>query len=100
MSFQDYLREIEISTSPEAIEAWKEQARSVTTYKTLNEAEPLVFESAGEAEQHFRKTYLPQLIRSGQVFEISGETSRSLADRRIASAARQAWEREIRSPAR
>jgi hypothetical protein len=99
MSFPDYLREIEISTSAEAVEAWKEQARSVTTYKTLNETEPLVFNSASEAEEHFRKNYLPQILRSAQTFEISGTASRNLPDRRIASAVKQAWEKERGFPA-
>jgi hypothetical protein len=98
MTFQDYLREIEISTQPEAVEAWKEQARNVTTYKTLKESEPLGFQSLEETERHFRENYLPQLIQSGPGFEISGETSRALQDRRIAGAVKQAWEKEISFP--
>ena len=99
MSFQEYMQEIEISTNPEAVEAWKEQARSVTTFKTITEGEPVVFNSATEAEQHFRKNHLEQVLRSGQTFEISGEASRNLPDRRIASAVKQAWENERGFPA-
>jgi len=98
MSFQDYLREIEISTNPEAVEAWKEEARSVTTFKTLNEPEPMEFTSAAEVEQHFRKNYLEQVIQSGQTFEIPGEVSRTLPDRRIAASVKKAWEQELQFP--
>ena len=31
MSFQDYQRQIEIVSDPEAVERWKEEARNVTT---------------------------------------------------------------------
>jgi hypothetical protein len=52
------------------------------------------FESLNEVEQHFRKHHLESVMRSGRTFEIHGETSRALPDRRIASAVRQAWEKE------
>lgn len=58
------------------------------------------FESVGEAEQHFRKHHLESLMRSGKTFEISGEASRELPDRRIAAAVRQAWEQERAFPGR
>ncbi len=64
MSFPDYQRQIEIVTDPEAVERWKEEARSVTTYVTLQEEPPLTFNSAAETERHFRQTYLPGLLRS------------------------------------
>lgn len=98
MAFPEFLRQIEILTNPEAVEAWKEEARSVTTFKTLNEPEPLVFESEAAVEQHFRKNYLDQLIHSGQMFEITGEVSRMLPDRRIAAAVKKAWEQELQFP--
>ena len=98
MAFPEYLRQIEISTNPEAVEAWKEEARNITTYKTLTEQEPVVFESSAEVEQHFRKNYLEKLIQSGQTFEVPGEVSRSLPDRRIATSVKQAWEKELQFP--
>lgn len=98
ISFAEYQREIEIVTAPEAIEAWKEQARTVTTFKTLQETEPVTFTSADEAERHFREHYLQKCLHSGNSFEISGEASRRLPDRAIAAAVRQAWEKETRFP--
>jgi hypothetical protein len=98
ISFPEFQRQIETISAPEAIEAWKEQVRSVTTFTTTQEAEPLTFNSASEAEQHFRKHYLAQILRSGNAFEISGEASRNLPDRAIASAVRETWETETRFP--
>jgi hypothetical protein len=53
-----------------------------------------LFNSLAEVEQHFRANYLPSLIREGSSFHLNGEVSRSLTDRAIASAVRQAWEQE------
>ncbi|MEA3186842.1 MAG: hypothetical protein QOD99_672 [Chthoniobacter sp.] len=99
MPYADFLREIETVTDPAAIEAWKENARSATVFKTVGEGEPLTFASTSEAEEHFRKSHLPQLIRTTASAELPGETSRALADRRIAAAVRQAWEKERAFPA-
>jgi hypothetical protein len=98
MSFPDFQRQIETVSAPEAIEAWKEQVRSITTFTTTQEPEPVTFTSSSEAEQHFRKHYLPQILRSGNAFEISGEASRNLPDRGIAYAVRETWEKETRFP--
>ncbi|SRR5581483_4795163 len=93
MPFPEFQREIEVVTDPAVVDAWKEEARSVTVYKTLKEPEQLTLD-ANEAEQHFRKTYLDSLIRTGTSFDLAGETSRHLPDRRIASAVREAWENQ------
>ncbi|HWB58411.1 MAG TPA: hypothetical protein VG733_02925, partial [Chthoniobacteraceae bacterium] len=98
MPFSDFQREIEVVSDPAVVEQWKDQARSVTTYKTLNEAEPVTFTSASEAEGHFRANYLPQIMKSGNAFELSGEASRNLPDRQLAGAVRYAWEEENRFP--
>ena len=82
----------------QAVADWKEQARTTTTYATLKEAEPVTFKTVLEAEQHFKKTYLPQLVKSGVTLECSGAASRVSADRHVAGAAREAWEAESRFP--
>ena len=100
MSFPDYQRQIEIVTNPEAVERWKEEARSVTTYVTLKEEPPLTFKSAAETERHFRQTYLPGLLRSTPEARVDGVVSRQLADRSLGRAIEDAWAREFRSPSR
>lgn len=98
MPFTEYQREIEVVSEPAVIEQWKEQSRSVTTFKTLQEPEPLSFASAGETEKHFRAHYLARCLRSGNGFELSGTASRNLPDRTLSMAVRHAWEDENRFP--
>ena len=95
MPFAEFQQhEIEIVTDAQAINDWKEQARSTTTFVTLKEEQPLTFKSSFDAEQHFRKNYLPQLIKSGVTLETSGQASRGIADPQILQALREAWEHE------
>jgi hypothetical protein len=100
MSFADYQRQIEIVNDPALIERWKEQARTVTTFKTLNDEPSSTFSSAAEAERHFRSNYLPGLARSVDEATISGVLSRRLADRTLNRAVEDAWTRETRSPSK
>jgi hypothetical protein len=98
MSFADYQRQIEIVSDLALIERWKEQARTITTYKTLNDETSSTFSSAAEAERHFRSNYLPVLLRSVDEATISGVLSRRLTDRTLNRALEDAWTRETRSP--
>ena len=99
MSFQDFQQhEIAIVSDEQTVADWKEQARSSTTYATTQEAEPVTFKTLFDAEQHFKKTYLPQLLKTGLTLECSGHASRAAADRHVAGAVRAAWEAESRFP--
>jgi hypothetical protein len=98
MSFADYQRQIEIVTDPALVEQWKEQARKIVTYTTIREETGSTFNSAVEAEQHFRQNYLPGLLRSVQEVTISGAHSRRLPDRALHRTIEDAWARETRSP--
>jgi hypothetical protein len=100
MSFQDFQRQIEIVSDPAVVEQWKEQARSITTYTTTKEETPITFNSAAEAERHFRQTYLPTLLREAQEMTISGVLSRALPDRGLGRVIEDAWAAEIRSPSK
>ena len=70
-------------TSPEAVERWKEEARSVTTYVTLQEETPVTFRAAAETERHFRQAYLPGFVHRGMELTVDGVVSRRLADRSL-----------------
>jgi hypothetical protein len=99
ISFQEFQRdEIEIVSDEQAVSAWKEQARSSTTFTTLKEAESVVFKSAFDAEQHFKTHYLPNLVKSAATIECTGPASRSGLDRQIGAAVRAEWETESRFP--
>jgi hypothetical protein len=98
MNFADYQRQIEIVNDPALIERWKEQARTVTTFKTRNDEPSSTFPSAAEAERHFRSSYLPGLVRSMDEVTVSGVLSRRLPDRALNRALEDAWTHETRSP--
>jgi hypothetical protein len=53
-----------------------------------------LFSSLADVEQHFREHYLPGVIRQASSVHLSGEASRTITDRAIAAAVRQAWEQE------
>ena len=100
MSFQDFQRQIEIVSDPAVVEQWKEQARSITTYTTKGEEAPVTFNSAADAERHFRQTHLPTLVRAAQEMTIGGVVSRALPDRGLGRVIEDAWAAEIRSPSK
>jgi hypothetical protein len=99
MSFDDYRRTIEITSNPQIVEQWKEEARKVVTFRTKDDQNPIVFENPSAVEQHFRTYHLPRLIRPCLAAELSGETARHLPDRGIIAAIRKARDRENRFPA-
>src|SRR5436190_6112933 len=98
ISFADYERQIEIVSDAALIDRWKEEARKVTTYKTLREKTPVTFSSPVEAERHFRSNYLPGLIHSMNEVTIGGASSRRLPDRTLNRVIEEAWALETRSP--
>ncbi len=100
MSFPDYQRQIEIVSDPEAVERWKEEARSVTTYTTSREEPPVTFQNAAETERHFRQNYLPGLIRELTELTVDGAVSRRLGERALGRVIEDAWARETRSPSK
>jgi hypothetical protein len=98
MSFAEYQRQVEIVSDPVAVEKWKEEARTVTSFATLNEEPPVIFTNSAEAERHFRQNYLPGLVHAVQEVTIDGAASRQLADQRLRRHIEQAWSAENRSP--
>jgi hypothetical protein len=99
MSFEEYRRSIEITSDPELVNQWKEEARKVVTYSTKDQENPVAFESVAAMEQHFRGNHLEKLIKPCLAAEISGDVARHLPDRSIIAAIRRARERENRFPA-
>ena len=101
MSFPDYQRQIEIVSDPEAVERWKEEARSVTTYVTL----------AGGAAAHFHqrgrdRAAFPAELSAGSAPQQRGDdasmawSAGSLSDRSLGRAIEDAWAQEYRSPSK
>jgi hypothetical protein len=99
MSFVQFQREeIEILANEQAVADWKNQLSKVTVYFTTAESEPQEFKTLAEVESHFHKTYLPNLIRSGNNLVCSGRAAREFPERFLANAAREAFDRELAYP--
>lgn len=100
MSFADFQRQIEVVGDPAVVEQWKEEARRVTTFTTLQEEPALTFQNAGEAERHFRQQHLDRLLRESRELTVDGVASRRLPDRALGRLIENSWAQEIRSPAK
>ncbi len=98
MSFEDFRRNIEVSTDPALVERWKEEARTTTTISTREET-PTVLQNLAEARQHFRQHYLDGLLRTGTTLSVHGSVARTLPEPSMMQAIRQAHEQELRYPA-
>ncbi len=99
MSFQEFQRtEVEVVTSEEAVADWKAEISKQTSYHTIKEEEVLEFKSLQDAEAHFRKHYLPQLLKTAPTLECSGKTGRELQERALLNAAREAFDKELAYP--
>ncbi len=98
MSFADYQRQIEIVSDPALVEQWKEEARTVTTFTTLQEEPPVAFTNAADAEKNFRQKHLPNFVRAISETTMDGVTSRTIGDRRLRSLIEEAWSTQTRSP--
>ena len=98
MPFEEFRRNIEVSTDQALIERWKEEARTTTTISTREEP-PTVLASMAEARQHFRQHYLDGLLRTGTRLSVHGSVARKLPEPAMMQAIREAHERELRYPA-
>jgi len=99
MSFPEFQRsEVELVTSEEAVADWKAEVSKQTAFVTLKETEPLQFKTLQEAEAHFRKHYLPKLLKKATTLECSGKAARDLPERPLLNAAREAFDKELAYP--
>ncbi len=98
MSFEDFRRNIEVSSDPALVERWKEEARTTTTINTREEP-PVTLPSVAEARQHFRQHHLDGLLRTGTTLSVHGSVARKLPEPAMMNAIREAHDRELRYPA-
>ncbi len=97
MKLDDYRARVEFVREPEAIEQWKEQARTRRVYRPKGEAEATPI-SREEAVQQLSQKYLPGMIQSGRRFILSASVARELPDGPLRRQLEDAWIRESRHP--
>ena len=101
MSFEDFRRNVEVSTDPTLIERWKEEARTTKTVSTrVAEGEiPVVLNSPADVRTHFRQNHLDSQVHSGVTFKVHGSIAKQLPEPAMMQAIRESHEREMRYPA-
>ncbi len=98
MNFADYQRQIEIVSDPQLVEQWKDEARKITTYTTMDSENPVTFSSAAEVQRHFKENHVANLVQEVAEVPIDGVTSRKLGDRALYRVVENEWSRENGSP--
>src|SRR6202161_4769821 len=63
MSFGDYRRAIEISSDPQLVEQWKDEARKSVTFQTKDQENPASFDNMAGVEQLLRASSLTGVVR-------------------------------------
>jgi hypothetical protein len=94
MSFDDFKRSVETVSDPEVVARWKEQARTVTVYKTRDAENPKTFSDFAELEADFRLHHFDGLVKEAAEFTIGGDAAKLIPDRALAAAVRYAWDRQ------
>ncbi len=98
MSFEQFRREIETVNDPAAVEKWKEESRSNTTFTVVGSEPSIALGSLQEVRQHFEEHHLAENVRAGSSFTVAGPASRGNGDPGLNTAMRYAWEAEARHP--
>ena len=101
MSFDEFRRNVEVSSDPALVEQWKEEARTSTTIRTRapEGEEATVLNGPADARTHFRQHHLETLVRAGRSFKVHGSVARKLPEFAVMQAIREAHDREMRYPA-
>ena len=101
MPFDRYRQHfVEVVSTPEIVEQWKESARRETVFTTKKEEAPVKFKSLSETRQHFMSTYFGKLVTAKNSVTVPATVARTIPDGRIQNALRMNFEEEFRFPNR
>ena len=98
MPFEAFKARVKIVRDEAVVKKWIEEQSWKTQYVCLNLPEPLKLGSRAELETHFRATHLPNIVRQGESFHLSGPAARGLRSSGLARLIRHAWEDQRRFP--
>lgn len=100
LSFERFRSLIEIKSDPESIEKWKEQIRFEEHFKPRETDGAPVLESREAARKHFAGEIFPGLVKENREFLCPASRIGAIVDRRINRAIKEAWDKEMRFPAK
>ncbi len=98
MTLAEYKSHIETLHGEECIEQWKEQCRKQDVYKSKDAGENEEPMTWVKAEEYFRINIAPPLKKKVRHAILPVTLSRSIADRGLFFAIKEAWNKEIRFP--
>ena len=100
MAFDAFKARIKIVKDEEVVKKWVEEQSFKTEYTALNIPETLKLHSMEEAQQHFRTTHAPNVIRTVEKYSISGSALATQPCRQLLALARIAVDDQTKFPLR
>jgi len=98
MSEEEYKSYLKTLHEPEKIEQWKEQNRKIVVYRKKTAAEGDKPMDWNTAAAYFIKEIAPLQYDKARRVSLSGAVARSIEDRGLSMAIRDAWQNESRFP--
>lgn len=98
MSFEAYKARVKIVRDEAVVKQWLEEQSWKAEYVGLNLPEPVRFVDRERAEQHFRETHLPNLIKSVESHILATPESQRYMSRGLRALLRHAVEEQRRFP--
>jgi hypothetical protein len=98
MPFEAFKLGVKIVKDEVVVKKWLEEQSFKTEYNCLNVSEPLKLATRAEAEQHFRQSHLPSLVKSVESHTLTAGSPRALPCRPLATLLRVQLEEQRRFP--
>ena len=97
--FEKFKSRIRIVKEEEAVNAWIEQSKWRTTWKSLQSEEPIVFARRDEVQTHFRAHHASGVVDEVETATLTGNAAKAMRDPRLlAEYLRDQWHRQKHFP--
>jgi hypothetical protein len=98
MPFDRFKSKVKIVRDEDVVKQWVEEQSFKVEYKALNVPEEITFKTRAEVVEHFRKTHLPNVVKSVEFFRLSGKDAQNAADVGVRNLARRGYDDQRRFP--
>ncbi|MGY8650515.1 MAG: hypothetical protein ACKVKM_06850, partial [Verrucomicrobiia bacterium] len=97
--FEKFKSRIRIVKEEEAVNAWIEQSKWRTTWKSLQTDEPIIFARRDEVQAHFRAHHAEGIVDEVETATLTGNTAKAMRDPHLlADYLRDQWHRQKHFP--